>query len=161
MGTGLSSSSSNMDTLLIPLFTRAIINNTIHFLTSTHKYLVGATGVRWQLSPVSPLNISFNTMMMYDPTSLPYSRPDVTCFLVPWRLSKKISRPLKDPANPIDKASPVMIYSIFFNNYCTWAYYSNTLSASKRTGTLKTKSCLVNCPIFLDTQDVFQTIQIW
>ena len=111
--------------------------------------MVDAAGVRWYLSPVSPLNLTLNEIMTYDLASPSYSRPDAKYFLVPWRLSNKILCPLNDPSIPITKAALVMMYYIWFRPYCTWDHYSNTLRASKRIVTLKDKLLLVTCPIII------------
>ena len=147
MSTGFLSSSWNMDPLLVPLFPRATINNTIYFLTSIPESVIYATRVRWYISPVTPLNISSNPMIIYYPISYSFSRPESKCYLVTWRSSNNISCPLNYQAILITKASHALVYSIFVHPYCTWAYSSNTLSASKITGMLMDKFLLVTCTI--------------
>ena len=151
----LPSSSYKIYLVLIPLFPSANINNTIHFLASISEFVEYATGVRWYLALISPLNIHIKAMMLYDPISPYSSRSDVKCFLVPWNPSNNISCPLNDTAISNTKAYPAIIYYSLFYPSLDWSHSSNTLIASKRSGTLRSNFLLVTCPIFQTPQREF------
>ena len=69
-----------MDKVLISSFPLSIINNNIHFLTYIPESVIYFTGVRWYVSPFPIFYLPIKVMMMYDPISPYYSRPDAKIF---------------------------------------------------------------------------------